>query len=133
MRRYSLTARRMMMALSCTFVASLAVTASAQAIVVQNGQGAKFGVALVPGTRADLAPTDFSPVQASAGAPCYDPGLTADLGGPNLPAYALCLQTQNAQTQNARVLDNYETFALTWDANHPQQYPSMTKRLSSSS
>lgn len=125
MRRYSLAARRLVLALTCTALGSLAVAASAQAVVVQNGQGAKYGVALVPGTRADLLSTDFSAVKASAGAPCDDPGLAADLGGPNLPAYALCLQSSNPST----VLQNYETFALTWDANHPQEYPSMTKGL----
>ena len=124
MRRYSLAVRRLVLALSCTVLASLAVVASAQAVMVQNGQGDKYGVALVPGTRANLTTTDFSPVQASTGATCYDPGLAADLGGPTLPAYALCLQTGSAP-----VLHSYETFALTWDANHPQQYPSMTKGL----
>ncbi len=47
MRRYSLIARRMMMALSCTFVASMAIVASAQAVVVTRIGGTEAGVALV--------------------------------------------------------------------------------------
>ena len=47
MRRYSLIARRLLLALSCTVVGSLAVVASAQAVVV-NDIGTEAGVALVP-------------------------------------------------------------------------------------
>ena len=47
MRRYSLAVRRLVLALSCTALASLAVVASAQAIVVNDG-GTEAGVALVP-------------------------------------------------------------------------------------
>ena len=47
MRRYSLTARRMLLALSCTVVASLVVAASAQAVVVTDS-GTEAGVSIVP-------------------------------------------------------------------------------------
>ena len=50
MRRYSLTVRRLVLALSCTALASLSVVASAQAIVVNDG-GTEAGVAIVPAAR----------------------------------------------------------------------------------
>ena len=50
MRRYSLAVRRLVLALTCTVLASLAVVASAQAVVVNDG-GTEAGVALVPNVR----------------------------------------------------------------------------------
>ena len=50
MRRYSLAVRRLVLALTCTVLASLAVAAGAQAVVVNDG-GTEAGVALVPSAR----------------------------------------------------------------------------------
>ena len=49
MRRYSLTANRLIFAIAATVIASLAVVASAQAVVVTFPSGpAHYGVALAP-------------------------------------------------------------------------------------
>ena len=60
MRRYSLTARRMLLALFCTLVASLAVVASAQAVVVTDS-GTEAGVSIVPDARGAMRCPPASP------------------------------------------------------------------------
>jgi PKD domain len=109
MRRYSLIARRLVLALSCSLVGSLAVVASAQAIVV-NDQGTEAGVALVPNARGGALPSGVSPVTSSAS--CTDPWLSSDFGGPALPSDSLCYRA-------GAVMQKNETFALTWDAPFP--------------
>lgn len=116
MRRYSLAVRRLVLALTCTALASLAVAAGAQATVVHDGSGDTFGVALVPGSTG-FGGTNYSPDQATAGAPCVDPALTADFGGPYLPGEALCLRDSSLGA-GATVLHQSELFAFTWDQDH---------------
>jgi hypothetical protein len=108
MRRFGMTS----LALTATLLASLALSASAQAGVV-NANGHKFGVALVPGTGSQLAAvTDATAV--TSGGTCRDPWLSPDLGGTALPAAGLCWQGGAASNGNA-VLHRNETFDLTWD------------------
>ncbi len=109
MRRYSLAARRLVLALTCTALGSLFVAASAQAIVV-NDQGTEAGVALVPNARGGALPSGVSAVTSSAS--CTDPWLSSDLGGPALPSDSLCYRYGPVMHKN-------ETFALTWDAPFP--------------
>ena len=64
-------------------VASLFATAgAAQAVVVDMGAAGHFGVALVPGT--NRATAGIQTITSSA--PCSDPWLSSDLGGPVLPS-----------------------------------------------
>ncbi|MGO9495162.1 MAG: PKD domain-containing protein [Solirubrobacteraceae bacterium] len=113
MRRYSLIARRLVLALSCSLVASLGVAAGAQATVVQDGSGDSFGVALVPGSTG-FGGTNYSPDQVTGA--CFDPGLSADLGGPDLPG-GLCLR-DSSLADGPTVLTKSELFAFTWDPGH---------------
>ena len=105
MRRYSLAVRRLVLALSCTVLASLAVVASAQAVVVSDGN-TEAGVSIVPNSRDASLPGSFPAV--TAGGSCNDPWLASDLGGPLLPNGALCYR-------GGAVIHKNETFALTWD------------------
>lgn len=106
MRRYSFNARRTMIALAATLVASLGLaTAAAQARVLNDG-GTTAGVSLVPGARGNALPGGVSAVGGSGS--CMDPWLASDLGGPVLPSGALCYQ-------GGPVMHKNETFALTWD------------------
>jgi len=105
MRRYSLAVRRLVLALSCTLIASLAIVASAQAVVV-NDNGTQAGVSIVPNSRGDSLPGGVTAV--TAGGSCNDPWLASDLGGPLLPNNALCYR-------GGAVIHKNETFALTWD------------------
>jgi hypothetical protein len=105
MRRYSLTARRLILLIASTAIASLAVAASAQAVVINdNGY---YGVQLVPGTSYGSLPAGVS-VDTASGS-CNDPALqfTQDLsyGQGSTP---LCWR-------GGTVLHSNETFALTWD------------------
>ncbi|HEY4827999.1 MAG TPA: PKD domain-containing protein [Solirubrobacteraceae bacterium] len=106
MRRHSLTARRVIIAIASTLIASLAVVASAPALVV-NDSGTQAGVTLIPTSRGGSLPGGVSAVTSSSS--CTDPWLAADLGGPNLPNDALCYR-------GGSVIHKNETFALTWDA-----------------
>jgi PKD domain len=106
MRRYSLTVRRLVLAVTGTLVVSLSVAASAsQAIVVTDG-GTEAGVSLVPSTRGGSLPAGVSAV--TSGASCTDPWLSGDLGGPAMPSDGLCYG-------GGSVIHKNETFALTWD------------------
>lgn len=103
MRRYSLTARRVILALTCSLVASLAVAASSSAAVINDG-GSTYGVALVPGTG---LPAGISPVTSSD--PCADPSLAPDLTWQNTGLVSpLCYH-------GGSVLPENETYVLTWD------------------
>jgi hypothetical protein len=122
MRRYLLIA--------LPFVVSLVMaTSEARAVVVDpsasgttvsypTDQSNYVGVALVPGTRGNLATAGVPTVSSSA--PCSDPWLSSDLGGPLLPPNGLCWNGGGATPSNA-VIHGNETFAITWDANHPNQ------------
>jgi PKD domain len=102
MRRYSLTARRLILALSCTIVASLAVVASAQAIVA-NDAGNTYGVALVPDT---TLPTGMAITPSSS---CTDPSLAPDLTWLTVGRVSpLCYH-------GGPIIPKNETYALTWD------------------
>jgi hypothetical protein len=88
-----------------TAVVSLFATArAAQAVVVDMGAAGHFGVALVPGT--DRTTGGIQTITSSA--PCSDPWLSSDLGGPVLPTNGLCWH-------GGAVMHSNETFDLTWD------------------
>jgi hypothetical protein len=115
MRRYSLKAHRLTLAIVATFVASLGVTTTAQAVVLNdaNASGTEAGVALAPSTRyLQSLPTNVSRVHPAS--PCTDPWLSPDLGGPLMRSAGLCYG-------GGPVMNKNETFALTWDA--PQSSP----------
>lgn len=106
MRRYSLRANRLFLAIATTLVASLGVATTAAQAVVVTDNSTTAGVSIVPGSRTDSLPGAFSPV--TSGASCTDPWLASDLGGPALPNKALCYR-------GGQVMHKNETFALTWD------------------
>src|SRR5690242_17610083 len=96
MRRYSLST---CIATALTLIVSLIAASGAQAVVVDlnpaaNGhptvtyptdQNSYYGVALVPGTRGNLANTGIPTVTSSMA--CSDPALTSDF---SLPSSGLC-------------------------------------------
>ncbi len=89
--------------LAMAFSLSLLLGAGgAKAVVVEDASN-RFGVALVPGTRADLV-TAGTPAVTSIG-PCTDPALSPDL---ILPEVGLCWH-------GGGVIHANETFALAWD------------------
>lgn len=116
MRHYTLRCVRgsaMLAALVVAFSVSLLLGAGgAKAVVVQD-ESSRFGVALVPGTRASLT-TAGTPVVESGG-PCTDPALSPDL---ILPEIGLCWH-------GGEVMHANETFVLTWDPR--RRYFSTTK------
>ena len=128
MRRYLLIA--------LPFVVSLVMaTSEARAVVVDpsasgttvsypTDQSNYVGVALVPGTRGNLATAGVPTVSSSA--PCSDPWLSSDLGGPLLPPDGLCWNGGGATPSNA-VIHGNETFAITWDATQPRSYWAATR------
>lgn len=83
---------------------SLCSAPAARSVVVNMGGAGRFGVALVPGT--DRASAGIQSVTSNA--PCTDPWLASDLGGPRLPNSGLCYLGGSVVHQN-------ETFDLTWD------------------
>lgn len=102
MRRYSLTARRMLLALFCTLVASLAVVASAQAVVITDGTST-YGVALAPSSSVPAG------MGVSSNAACVDPSLTPDLKWLTIGDVSpLCYH-------GGPIIPENETYALTWD------------------
>ena len=103
MRRYSLAVRRLVLALSCTVLASLAVVASAQAVVISDA-GSTYGVDLVPGTGLSGSVTAVT----SSGT-CVDPSLAPDLTWQTTGLVSpLCYH-------GGSVLPENETYVLTWD------------------
>ena len=102
MRRYSLTARRLVLALSCTVVGSLAVAASAQAVVANDG-GNHSGVALVPNSSLP------SSLEDNWNSTCTDPSLAPELTWQTTGLVSpLCYH-------GGSVLPGNETYVLTWD------------------
>lgn len=99
---------RRALTIALTLLAAVAAaTGSAQAVVVDMGQSGHYGIALIPGTASKLSSAKVPTITSSG--PCSDPWLAADLGGPALPAHALCWHTGGA------VLHSNETFDLAWD------------------
>jgi hypothetical protein len=107
--------RRRPIAFIVALTALLAGASAAQAVVL-NDAGTKAGVALAPGAIGEPLPTGVSAVSFSGA--CTDPALPADLGGPQLPAGALCFQ-------GGAVIHKNETFDLIWDTQ--QAYLSGTR------
>jgi hypothetical protein len=102
MRRYSLIARRLILAIAATAVASLAVAAGAQATVVSVG-GNQYGIAPVPGSSLPGGMPVTTP------GPCNDPSLSPDLHWLTTGLVApLCYH-------NGSVIHKNETYVLTWD------------------
>jgi hypothetical protein len=95
--------RRLVCALLAAVMSLLTAAAGAQAIVV-NDNGTTAGVAVVPGSGADLSKAGVSPVSSSVST--CDPWLTSDLS--LLPSIGLC-------SHGGPVMHANETFALTWD------------------
>src|ERR1700737_4695925 len=96
--------RRSLTVLLTSVVSLFATAGAAQAVVVDMGAAGHFGVALVPGT--NRATAGIATIASSA--PCSDPWLSSDLGGPVLPSSGLCWH-------GGAVMHSNETFALTWD------------------
>ncbi len=86
----------------------------APSVSYPTDQGSYYGVALVPGTRANLGPAGVPTVNSSG--PCEDPWLSGDLGGPLLPSNGICWH------DGGSVLHSNETFALPWDPNPDKDY-----------
>jgi PKD domain len=102
MRRYSLIARRIIVALSCTLVASLAVAAGAQAVVA-NDAGTNYGVALLPNTSLPGS------LQDNWNGACNDPSLAPELTWQTTGLISpLCYH-------GGSVLQGNESYVLTWD------------------
>jgi hypothetical protein len=102
MRRYSLAVRRLVLALSCTAIASLSVVASAQAIVSVDA-GTNYGVALVPNTSLPGS------LQDNWNGTCDDPSLWPELTFQTTGLVSpLCYH-------GGSVLQGNETYALAWD------------------
>ena len=87
-------------------VASLLAGASSANAIILNDAGTEAGVALAPGATGEPLPSGVSAVTFSSS--CTDPALPADLGGPQLPAEALCYHGGDVMHKN-------EMFDLTWD------------------
>ena len=102
MRRSSLTARRLILVIASALIASLAVVASAPAVVVNDG-GSQYGAALVPGTTLPGA------LQDTWNGTCSDPSLAPDLTWLTTGLVSpLCYH-------GGSVLHSNETYVLTWD------------------
>ena len=104
MRRYLAHRSPDVLALSCTFVASLAVVAGAQAVVA-NDAGTDYGVALVPNTSLPGS------LQDNWNGACDDPSLAPELTWQTTGLVSpLCYH-------GGSVLQGNETYVLTWDPN----------------
>jgi PKD domain len=127
MRRYSLIARRMLVALSCSVVASLAVAAGAQAEVLhdQNTGGTTAGVALTPNFRGGgTLPGGVSAV--APGGSCADPAASTEpdilsTGTWPTPPLADGL-AEPICWQGGPVMHANETFAVEWEGQSPNNY-----------
>ncbi len=110
MRRFSLNARRTLLALAATVVASLGVvTTAAQAVVVNDG-GTDYGVALLPSAGSPGTLPSGLQVPNPTGS-CYDPSLAPDLTWLSTGMVSpLCYH-------GGAVLPGNETYVLTWDPN----------------
>ena len=102
MRRYSLTARRLILVIASALLASMAIAASAQAVLV-NDNGTEYGVALTPNTTLPAG------LQVSTSGSCNDPSLAPDLSWATIGDVSpLCYHGGSVLTSN-------ETYVLTWD------------------
>jgi hypothetical protein len=134
MRRYSLAVRRLVLALTCTALASLAVVASAQAVVVTDG-GTEAGVALVPNARQTgsstagyLSSAGISLVTSSGS--CQDPAASTESDILTAGSWPLSVAPFSAQPicwQGGPVMHANETFTLEWEGQSPNNYWSTTK------
>ena len=101
-RRYSLTARRLILVIAAALVAALGVAGSATAVVVQDN-GANYGIAPVPGSS---VPATY---QIPSSSSCPDPLLSPDLHWATTGLVSpLCYH-------GGPVLPANETYALAWD------------------
>ncbi|MFZ0975013.1 MAG: PKD domain-containing protein [Solirubrobacteraceae bacterium] len=131
MRRYSLIARRLVLALSCSLVGSLAVVASAQAVVVTVGS-AEAGVALVPPAREDTTTAQYLnnagiSIDTSSGS-CADPAASTEPDILTVGSWPLSAPAQPLCWHNGPVLTANETYALEWEGQSPNTYWSTTKQ-----
>ena len=135
MRRYSLIARRLVLALSCSLVGSLAVVASAQAVVVTVG-GTEAGVSLVPSAR-EYPSTTKQYLQSagitidSTSGPCSDPAANTErdiLQNGSWPISLSPFSPQPLCWQGGPVMHANETFGLEWEGQTPNSYPASTKK-----
>ena len=119
-RQYSLTARRLILVVAATLVASLALaTAGAQAVVVNDG-GTYYGVALVPSGVASPGVLPNTLQVPNPSGPCNDPSLAPDLTWQTTGLVSpLCYH-------GGAVLTGNETYVLTWDPD--RRYWSTTKQ-----
>ncbi len=127
MRRYSLAVRRLVLALTCTALAALAVVASAQAVVV-NDNGTEAGVSLVPSAReAGTATSTYLsnagiPIVTASG-PCQDPAASSEpdiLSAGSWPLNPLLAQP--LCWHGGPVMHTNETIALEWEGQAPNTY-----------
>ena len=134
MRRYSLIARRLVLALSCSLVASLAVVASAQAVIVTVG-GNEAGVSLVPSARqypsttADYLNNAGITVDTSTGS-CNDPAASTEpdiLQNGTWPVSSSPFSPQPLCWHGGPVMHANETFLLEWEGQAPNSYPASTR------
>jgi hypothetical protein len=95
--------RRTLLITLTTVALSLFAAASAGAVVIDMGASGRYGVALVPGTRASLGAAGIPTVTASA--PCTDPWL----------AFDFILQDTGLCYHGGPVIHANETFAVSWD------------------
>jgi hypothetical protein len=120
--------RRLLLMFMTLVAFSAAAAGTAQAVVVDPSQAGQpsvaynpanangyAGVALVPGTRSNLASAGIPTVTSSA--PCTDPVLPSDL---SLPDTGLC-------SHGGAVMHNNEVFAFTWDSASPRRYWETTR------
>ncbi len=95
--------RRTLLITLTTILLSLFAAASAGAVVIDMGASGRYGVALVPGTRASLGAAGVTTV--TAGAPCTDPWL----------AFDFILQDTGLCYHGGPVMHKNETFDVSWD------------------
>ncbi len=135
MRRYSLIARRLVLALSCSLVGSLAVVASAQAVIVTVG-GTEAGVSLVPSARqypsttANYLNNAGITVDTSTGS-CNDPAASTEpdiLQNGTWPVSTSPFSPQPLCWHSGPVMHANESFLLEWEGQTPNSYPASTKK-----
>jgi hypothetical protein len=121
MRRYERIVRHCLAAALTVAATMVVATGGAGATVIDtsaigassvsynpNGQESYVGVDMVPVQRSPSAMTAAKVGTVISSAPCLDPALTSDLGGPFLPSQGLC-------SHGGPVLHKNETFVVTWD------------------
>jgi hypothetical protein len=107
MRRYSLTARHLILVIASTLIAALGAAATAQAVVVNDG-GTEYGIAPVPnGSVPGSVPGSLQLPNSSS--PCDDPSMAPDF------TWATTGFVSPLCYHGGPVLSSNETYALTWD------------------